>query len=165
MIALTGWHILKFPGKISLFWLRRWKLKSAHPVNYFPGFFGKNIKNCPPAQPVNYSYLPPFTEKPGWIIWLIWAIVGQYTDKMTQKCVKNESFVRVVTQYTALMSQMIHSGFSVNLDHMLVQVEQNRMVQTIQNCVLTKNGYISNFWQKCWRHLEDVSVTERIVWC
>ena len=32
------------------------------------------------------------TEKPEWIIWLIWAIVGQYTDKMTQKCVKNESF-------------------------------------------------------------------------
>ena len=32
------------------------------------------------------------TEKPKWIIWLIWAIVGQYTDKMTQKCVKNESF-------------------------------------------------------------------------
>ena len=32
------------------------------------------------------------TEKAKWIIWLIWAIVGQYTDKMTQKCVKNESF-------------------------------------------------------------------------
>ena len=28
-------------------------------------------------------------EKPEWIIWLIWAIVGQYTDKMTQKFVKN----------------------------------------------------------------------------
>ena len=32
------------------------------------------------------------TEKHERIIWLIWAIVGQYTDKMTQKCVKNESF-------------------------------------------------------------------------
>ena len=32
------------------------------------------------------------TEKPKWVIWLIWAIVGQYTDKMTQKHVKNESF-------------------------------------------------------------------------
>ena len=32
------------------------------------------------------------TEKPEWIIWLIWAIVGQYTDKMTQKYVKNEFF-------------------------------------------------------------------------
>ena len=36
-----------------------------------------------------WSYI---TEKPEWIIWLIWTIVGQYTDKMTQKCVKNESF-------------------------------------------------------------------------
>ena len=32
------------------------------------------------------------TEKLEWIIWLIWAVVGQHTDKMTQKCVKNESF-------------------------------------------------------------------------
>ena len=38
------------------------------------------------ARPISY------TEKPEWIIWLIWAKVGQYTDKMTQKCVKNESF-------------------------------------------------------------------------
>ena len=39
------------------------------------------------------------TEKPEWIIWLIWAIVGQYTDKMTQRCVKMSLFVRVVTHY------------------------------------------------------------------
>ena len=32
------------------------------------------------------------TEKHKWVIWLIWVIVGQYTDKMTQKYVKNESF-------------------------------------------------------------------------
>ena len=37
-------------------------------------------------------YLKIYTKNPEWIIWLIWAIVGQYTDKMTQKCVKNESF-------------------------------------------------------------------------
>ena len=35
------------------------------------------------------------SEKPKWIIWLIWAIVGQFTDKMTQKCVKNEFFLSV----------------------------------------------------------------------
>ena len=29
---------------------------------------------------------------PEWIIWLFWAMMGHYTDKMTQKCVKNESF-------------------------------------------------------------------------
>ena len=26
------------------------KSKAAHPVNYFPGFLGKNIKNCPPSK-------------------------------------------------------------------------------------------------------------------
>ena len=39
-------------------------------------------------------------KKPKWVIWLILAIVGQYTDKMIQKYVKNVFFfVRVVTQY------------------------------------------------------------------
>ena len=33
-----------------------------------------------------------FTEKPEWVIWVIWAMVGQCTDRVTQKCVKNESF-------------------------------------------------------------------------
>ena len=45
------------------------------------------------------SLIKMFTEKPKWIIWLIWAIVGQYTDKMTQKCVKMSLFVCVVTHY------------------------------------------------------------------
>ena len=26
------------------------KLKTAHPVTYFPGFLGRNIKNCPPIK-------------------------------------------------------------------------------------------------------------------
>ena len=30
------------------------KSKAAHPVNYFPGFLGKNIKNCP----IILTYLP-----------------------------------------------------------------------------------------------------------
>ena len=30
--------------------LGRLKLKAAHPVNYFHGFWGKNIKNCPPSK-------------------------------------------------------------------------------------------------------------------
>ena len=33
-----------------------------------------------------------YTKKLKWVIWLFWAIVGQYMDKMTQKYVKNESF-------------------------------------------------------------------------
>ena len=51
--------------------------------------------------------------KPEWIIWLIWAIVGQYKDKMTQKCVTNESFCPCSDTLWLKMSQMIHSGFSV----------------------------------------------------
>ena len=56
------------------------------------------------------------TEKPKWVIWLIWAIVGQYTDIMTQKYAKKMSlFVRVMTHYMAQMSQMNHLGFSVRI--------------------------------------------------
>ena len=37
--------------------------------------------------------LPTYTEKPKWIIWLIWAIVGQCTDKLNDsKMCENESF-------------------------------------------------------------------------
>ena len=34
--------------------LGRSKLKPAHPVNYFPGYLGKNDNNCPPIK----IYLP-----------------------------------------------------------------------------------------------------------
>ena len=36
------------------------------------------------------------TEKPKWVIWLIWAIVGHYTDKKTHFL---SHFVRVLTHY------------------------------------------------------------------
>ena len=26
------------------------KLKAVHPANYFPGFLGRNIKNCPHSK-------------------------------------------------------------------------------------------------------------------
>ena len=26
------------------------RLKAVHPVNYFPGFLGRNIKNCSPSK-------------------------------------------------------------------------------------------------------------------
>ena len=41
----------------------------------------------------------PSQKNPKWVIWLIWATVGHYTDKMTQKYVKMSLFVRVVTHY------------------------------------------------------------------
>ena len=53
-------------------------------------------------------------KKHEWIIWLIWAIVGQYTDKMTQKCVKMSLFVRVVTHYGSNESNDSLGVFSVD---------------------------------------------------
>ena len=55
-------------------------------------------------------------ENPKWIIWLILAIVCQYTDKKTHFHSFLSHFVRVLTHYMAQMSQMIHSGFSVMHD-------------------------------------------------
>ena len=53
-------------------------------------------------------------EKLKLIIWLIWAIVGQYTDKMTQKCVRNESICPwVVTHYCSNESNDSLGVFSV----------------------------------------------------
>ena len=46
---------------------------------------------------------------------------------------------------------------------MLVKFEQNRMVWTIQNFVLF-DKMINHFWQSVDALLEDVSVTETIVW-
>ena len=35
----------------TLFGLERSKIEGCpHQVNYFPGFLGKNIKNCPPSK-------------------------------------------------------------------------------------------------------------------
>ena len=38
-------------------------------------------------------------EKPKWVIWLIWAIVGHYTDKTTHFLHILSHFVRVLTHY------------------------------------------------------------------
>ena len=43
-------HFSKFPGKTHYLGLGRSKLKADHPVNYFPGFLGKNIENCKPTK-------------------------------------------------------------------------------------------------------------------
>ena len=55
--------------------------------------------------------------------------------------------------------------FDKYLDHILVKFEQNRMVRTEQNFLsfLTKN--VNHFWQSVDAILEDVFVTETIVWC
>ena len=46
MIEFKGRYFSEFPGKTHYLGLVRSKLKVEHPVNYFPGFLGKNIKNC-----------------------------------------------------------------------------------------------------------------------
>ena len=58
----------------------------------------------------------------------------------------------------------LHTLFDKYLNHKLVKYEQNRMVQTAQNFELFDKKWLT-FLTKCWRHLEDVSVTEIIVWC
>ena len=55
--------------------------------------------------------------------------------------------------------------FGKYLDHMLVKFEQNRMVQTIQNFDLFDKKRVNHFWQSVDAILEDVSMTDPIVWC
>ena len=50
------------------------------------------------------------------------------------------------------------------LDHMLVKFEQNRMVRTIQNFELWQKWLTMHFWPSVDAILQDVSVTETIVW-
>ena len=52
-------HFSKFPRKTHYLGLGRTKLKAAHPVNYFPGFLGKNIKSCPPSKLFLFTSLSP----------------------------------------------------------------------------------------------------------
>ena len=47
---------------------------------------------------------------------------------------------------------------------MLVKFEQNRMVRTIQNFELFDKKMVNHFWQSVDAILEDVYVTETIVW-
>ena len=48
---------------------------------------------------------------------------------------------------------------------MLVKFEQNRMVWTVQNFVLfDKKNMVNKFWPSIGAILEDVSMTELIVW-
>ena len=85
--------VIFFPGLSTLKQLQVTVLRKANycllVVHLLLNLFQKFI-----FIPIGNSVKPQWmvTEKPKWVIWLIWAIVGQYTDKMTQKYVKNESF-------------------------------------------------------------------------
>ena len=52
-----------FQGK-HIIWVKgAKKLKTAHPVNYFPGFLGKNIKNYPPSKLFLFTLLDKEHER------------------------------------------------------------------------------------------------------
>ena len=59
----------------------------------------------------------------------------------------------------------LHTLFGKYLDHMLVNVEKIVWSETIQNFVLFDKKMVNNCWQSVDAILEDVSVTETIVWC
>ena len=48
---------------------------------------------------------------------------------------------------------------------MLVKFEQNRIVRTIQFFLAFWQKIVSHFWQSVDAILEDVYVTETIIWC
>ena len=51
MMAIEKVIYLKVVGEKYIIWGQSaQKLKVAHPINCFPGFSGKNIKNCPPSK-------------------------------------------------------------------------------------------------------------------
>ena len=67
----------------------------------------------------------------------------------------------------------LHTLFDKYLDHMLVKYDQNCMVQTVQSFDFFDKKWLTIFYQKMVNHfwkridaiLENVSVTETIVWC
>ena len=63
IIELKGQHLFKFPGKTHYFGLGYLKLKAAQPVNYFPRFLGKNIKDYPPSKLFSFTSLVTILEK------------------------------------------------------------------------------------------------------
>ena len=58
--------MLKFPLNTHYLDLGRSKVKAAHLVNYFPGFWGKSVKNCPPSKLFLFTsliYIPDLINK------------------------------------------------------------------------------------------------------
>ena len=63
----------------------------------------------------------------------------------------------------AVAGKSLHILFDKYLDHVLVKIEQNRMVRTIQIFELFDQKWFNHFLQSVDALLEDVSVTETIV--
>ena len=65
----------------------------------------------------------------------------------------------------AVAGKSLHILFYKYLDHVRMKIEQNRMVRTIQIFELFDQKWLNIFLQSDDALLEDVSVTETIVWC
>ena len=77
----------------------------------------------------------------------MWAIVGQYTDKMTQKYVKNESFVRVVTHYGSNESYDSFGFFCENVNDALAPLnKKNILFWCVFRCVKDINFQVKSIY-------------------
>ena len=78
MIALNlKGNISKFIEKTYHLSLACSKLKAAHPVNYFPGFLGEDVKNCPPIK------LFLFASLSGYLAFqIIWTNLGKHFTRV-----------------------------------------------------------------------------------
>ena len=77
----------------------------------------------------------------------------------------DRAFYVTITDADIVSLKSLHILFDKYVDHMLVKFEQNLLVRTIQFFVLFWQKMVNHFWQNVDAILEDVTVTETIVWC
>ena len=87
------------PGKTHYLSLGCSKLKAAHAINYFPGFLGKNIKNCPPSKSFLFTSLPQSLK-----------ISKEFSSKTSNWAKIHFKWLYFVKKFSSLGSQTISSG-------------------------------------------------------
>ena len=93
-------NILKVsPGKTHYLGLGCSKLKAAHPMNYFPGFLGKNLKNCPSSKLFLFTSLPQSLK-----------INKEFSSKSSNWAKIHFKWLYFVKKFSSLGSQTIISG-------------------------------------------------------
>ena len=78
MVTLKERHISKFFLEDTLGYGVQ-KLMAAHPVNYFPGFLGINIKNCPPSKLFLFTSLSIRDVKQSYLVRFLEILVSAYS--------------------------------------------------------------------------------------
>ena len=87
---------------------------------------------------------------------------------LLQKLISDRVFYVTIADAEIGSLKSLHTLFDKHFNQMLVKFEQNRTVRTIQNFELfdkKKYGYNNHLWQSVDAILDDVSVTETIIWC